>query len=80
MIIFNHSKRIYIRELTATLAALNPLAILDRGYSITRTIPKAAVVKDAQTVALDQKLEVTLANGRLICRVKGKINHGKKDI
>ena len=69
-----------IRELTTTLAALNPLAILARGYSITRTIPEAAVVKDPQTVSLDQELEVMLAKGRLICRVKGKANHGEKNI
>jgi len=79
LIIYNHSKRIYHRELTATLAALNPLAILARGYSVTRTIPEAAVVNDPQTVALDQELEVMLAKGRLICRVKGKASHGKKD-
>lgn len=79
LIIYNHSKRINIRALTATLAALNPLAILARGYSVTRTIPEATVVTDPQTVALDQELEVMLAKGRLICRVKGKLNHGKKD-
>jgi len=77
--ISNHSKRINIRALTATLAALNPLAILARGYSVTRTIPEAAVVSDPQKVALDQELEVTLAKGHLICRVKGKVNHGEKD-
>lgn len=79
LIISNHSKRIHLRELTATLAALNPLAILARGYSVTRTIPDAAVVIDSQNVVLDQELEVMLAKGRLICRVKEKANHGKKD-
>jgi exodeoxyribonuclease VII large subunit len=79
LIISNHSKRINLRALTATLAALNPLAILARGYSVTRTIPEAAVVSDPQKVALDQELEVMLAKGHLICRVKGKVNHGKKD-
>ena len=79
LIISNHSKRINIRTLTATLAALNPLAILARGYSVTRTIPDAAVVTDPHKVDLDQELEVTLAKGQLICRVKGKVNHGKKD-
>jgi len=79
LIISNHSKQIKIRELTAKLEALNPLAILARGYSVTRTIPEAAVVKDHQNVALDQELEVMLARGRLICRVKGKANDGKKN-
>ena len=79
LIISNHSKQIKIRELTAKLEALNPLAILARGYSVTRTIPEAAVVKDPQNVALDQELEVMLAKGRLICRVKGKTTDGKKN-
>jgi len=78
LIISNHSKKLNIRELTAKLEAMNPLAILARGYSVTRTIPEAAVVKDAQNVAFDQELEVMLANGRLMCQVKGKANHGKK--
>ena len=80
LLIYNHSNRIKTRELTAKLEALNPLAILARGYSVTRTIPKAALVKDSQMVALDQELEVMLAKGRLICRVKGKLNDGKEII
>ena len=79
LILSNHSKKIKLRELTAKLEALNPLAILARGYSVTRTIPQAAVVKDSQNVALDQELEVMLAKGRLICRVKGKATDGKKN-
>jgi exodeoxyribonuclease VII large subunit len=79
LIISNHSKQIKIRELTAKLEALNPLAILARGYSVTRTIPEAAVIKDPQNVALDQELEIMLAKGRLICRVKGRATDGKKN-
>ena len=80
LLIYNHSKKIITRELSAKLEALNPLAILARGYSVTRTIPAAAVVKDSQVVALGQELEVMLAKGRLICRVKGKTNDGEKNI
>ncbi len=80
LVIYNHSKQIKTRELTAKLEALNPLAILARGYSVTRTIPEATVVKDSQLVALDQDLEVMLAKGRLLCRVKGKTTDGKKNI
>ena len=67
-------------ELTAKLNALSPVAILSRGYSITRTIPDARVVKNPQSVSLNQDLEVMVAHGRLICRVKGKSNNGQKDI
>jgi len=79
-IILNNSKQIRIRELTAKLEALSPVAILTRGYSITRTIPDAKVVKNQQTVSLNQDLEVMVAKGRLICRVKGKYTDGQKDI
>ena len=79
-IILNNSKQIQIRELTAKLEALSPVAILSRGYSITRTIPDAQVVKDPHTVSLNQDLEVMVAKGRLICRVKGKSTDGQKDI
>jgi exodeoxyribonuclease VII large subunit len=79
-IILNNSKQMKTRELTAKLNALSPVAILSRGYSITRTIPDARVVKNPQSVSLNQDLEVMVAHGRLICRVKGKSNDGQKDI
>lgn len=72
--IYKYSKQIKIRELTAKLEALNPLAILARGYSVTRTLPDATIVKDSQDVALEQELEVLLDKGRLFCQVKGKSN------
>jgi exodeoxyribonuclease VII large subunit len=74
-IIYNNSNLIKIREQTAKLETLNPVAILARGYSIVRTIPNAEVVKDPQTVSLNQDLEVMMAQGRLFCRVKGKSSH-----
>jgi exodeoxyribonuclease VII large subunit len=77
--IYNSSKQIKIRELAAKLEALNPIAILERGYSITRTIPEGALVKDSRAVALNQDLEVMVAKGRLICRVKGKSTDGEKN-
>ena len=69
-------KQIKIRELTAKLQALSPMAILTRGYSITRIIPEKTVVKDPETVSLDQDLEIMVALGRLYCRVKGKSTDG----
>ena len=78
-IIFNNSNKIRIRELAAKLDALSPIAILSRGYSITRTIPDARVVKDPHTVSLNQDLEVMVAKGRIFCRVKGKSTDGQKD-
>jgi exodeoxyribonuclease VII large subunit len=73
---YNQTKQIKIRELAAKLQALSPVAILARGYSITRTIPGKTLVKDPETVSLDQDLEVMVALGRLYCRVKGKSTDG----
>jgi len=78
-IIYSNSRQIKIRELVAKLEALSPVAILARGYSITRTIPEAAVIKDPRIVWLNQDLEVIVAKGRLFCLVKGKSTDGKKD-
>jgi exodeoxyribonuclease VII large subunit len=70
--IFINKKRFFLREAMAGLNALSPKATLSRGYSITRTIPDAAVVRDPIKVSIGQDLEVTVAKGLLICKVKGK--------
>jgi exodeoxyribonuclease VII large subunit len=54
---------------TAMLEALNPLAILNRGYSITRTISGRAIVRDANRVKRAQALEILLGRGRLTVTV-----------
>ncbi len=54
----------------AMLEALNPLAILKRGYSITRTIPGRTIVRDAGAVQSAQPLEILLGNGRLTVTVE----------
>lgn len=66
------NKRSILRELEAKLHTLNPEAILARGYSITRTIPDAAVIRDPQEVSVGQDLEVMVAGGAFICSVKRK--------
>ncbi len=67
-----NSKRSILRELDAKLHTLSPEAILARGYSITRTIPDAAVVRDPQEVSIGQDLEIMVAGGPFICSVKRK--------
>ena len=65
-------KRFKLRELSAKLYTLNPDAILARGYSITRTIPDAMVIRDPKDVCINQELEVMVARGAFICSVKRK--------
>jgi exodeoxyribonuclease VII large subunit len=79
-VIFRNEKMSRVREQSAKLEALNPLAILERGYSITRIIPQAVVVRDPAQVSLNQDLEVIVARGSLLCQVKGKAPDGKKDV
>jgi exodeoxyribonuclease VII large subunit len=56
----------------ARLDALSPLAILERGYSVTRALPGYALVKDVQQVNVGQHVEVTVSKGAMICRIERK--------
>lgn len=60
----------------ALLGAVNPSAILNRGYSITRTLPDRRVVMDAGNLISGQLLEVQLAHGKVDVSVLAS----KKDI
>jgi len=70
----NIIKKDYSRlsELTASLNSINPIAILERGYSITRTIPHGKIVRDPDQVLIHQDLEVIVSKGVIICRVERK--------
>jgi exodeoxyribonuclease VII large subunit len=70
--IYLNNKSSSLRENTGRLYALNPTAILKRGYSIIRTIPEAGVVKTAHSVSIGQNLEVMLAKGSLVVSVYQK--------
>ncbi len=74
--IYIQNRRSMAIVLASRLNDLSPIAILDRGYSITRTIPDALVVRDPKIVKLGQDLEVMVAKGSLICRVEGKLHNG----
>ncbi len=64
----NHSK----------LGALSPLAVLDRGYSITRTYgSEQKIITDSTTTQNGDSVEVLLARGRLICQVEKQ--YGQKE-
>ncbi|MDX9785959.1 MAG: exodeoxyribonuclease VII large subunit [Desulfobacterales bacterium] len=61
---YNEKQRV-LRELMAKLHALSPLAVLSRGYSITRTVPGEDIVKDARQVVSGQELEILIQKGSL---------------
>jgi len=54
------------------LAALSPLSILDRGYSIVHRADDRTIVKDSETLAAGDTVKITFARGKAICRVEGK--------
>ena len=67
----------YIRERTerlakntAMLASLNPLAVLQRGYSITRRLPEGDIVREAGRLAQNQRIHIQLAAGGIEARVE----------
>ncbi len=62
--------RARLTALTAGLDHLNPLAILARGYSITRNHPSGTVLKDAAEVKRGDYLSTKLHNGIVFSRVE----------
>jgi exodeoxyribonuclease VII large subunit len=54
------------------LGALSPLAVLDRGYSITHKMPDEVIVKTTNSLDVGDLVRVTLAHGKATCRVEGK--------
>jgi len=61
-----------ISQNAAMLDALNPKAILQRGYSITRTLPDRSVIRSVNRVSIDQNLEILLGRGKLTVTVAEK--------
>ncbi len=53
----------------ASLDALSPLAVLQRGYALAQD-GTGALVRDAGAVSVGDKINLRLANGRLRCRVE----------
>ena len=67
----NHFKERLGHE-SSRLTALSPLAVLDRGYSITHKVPDGAIVKTAEGLVVGDLVRITLAQGKATCRVEGK--------
>jgi exodeoxyribonuclease VII large subunit len=61
-----------LNQQTGRLNALSPLAVLERGYSITHKLPDEHIVKDAATLASGDLVRISFALGKALCRVEGK--------
>lgn len=69
---FVGSRRRELSGLAGRLDALSPLAVLGRGYSITRRASDGRVVKEAQEVAVGEHVIVLLHQGQLTCLVESR--------
>ncbi len=63
-----------LQAASRTLDAVSPLAVLGRGFSMT-THHKGKVLRDASAVAIGDRVETKLAQGRLLCVVTEAINN-----
>ncbi len=59
-----------LRGCADRLQALSPLAVLQRGYSITRRVDDGAVVRDAENLAVGDRLRLMFARGTARVRVE----------
>jgi exodeoxyribonuclease VII large subunit len=55
----------------ASLDALSPLAVLQRGYAIAQN-SEGRLLRDSEGVTIGDAVNLRLAQGRLHCRVEGK--------
>jgi len=58
--------------LAARLHALSPLAVLGRGYAVCWNEAGTSIIRSARAVAPGEAVKITLAEGRLACRVEDK--------
>jgi len=61
-----------LAEISGRLGALSPLAVLDRGYSITHRLPEEQIVKSSASLVLGDRVRITFAQGKSVCRVEDK--------
>ncbi len=60
-------------HLTSKLSALNPQSVLQRGYSISRSLSDKRVITDSTQVKKNDLVEIILSKGQLVTKVE-KIN------
>jgi exodeoxyribonuclease VII large subunit len=63
------STRRQLSGLAATLQALSPLAVLERGYSLTRKLPSQEVVRSAADVHVGEQILTRVSRGTIVSEV-----------
>ncbi|PKN05225.1 MAG: exodeoxyribonuclease VII large subunit [Deltaproteobacteria bacterium HGW-Deltaproteobacteria-9] len=59
-----------LNKSAALLSSLSPLAVLQRGYSITRRVPDGKIIRQAGELTLDERVRIQLAEGIFQARVE----------
>lgn len=54
---------------THTLETVSPLATLNRGYAIVKTVPTGEIVHRADAVHEGDQIQARLAQGSLLCTI-----------
>jgi exodeoxyribonuclease VII large subunit len=58
-----------VESLRERLGILNPLAILSRGYSFTRSLPDGRILTSSTGLKIGDQVEITLKDGSIISRI-----------
>jgi exodeoxyribonuclease VII large subunit len=66
------AERERVARAAGALHDLSPLAVLQRGYSLTRRWPAGVIVRDAGSLAPGDEVEITFAVGQARARIAGR--------
>jgi len=61
------------------LSSLNPLAVLDRGYSITQVLPSGQIIREADGLKIHDRVSVKVRRGEFEARVEEIFPERKND-
>jgi len=64
------SKKKSLSLVSGKLNVLSPLAVLERGFSLTRKLPGMEIIRDAGSLRLKDEIEVKFLRGRIEAEVK----------
>ena len=63
------SSRQQLGTISASLNALSPLAVLDRGYSLTKRLSDGNLIRDVNNLKVGDRISTLVASGSLISEV-----------